>query len=182
MSTASMHVPDALRSYQAELDAALARPILTTWDKEESYHDAEQPAAIGKVLVDAVHTDLERASIAYVFKEKMTTRDRVVWGKASKAGGEIEFFNGYDFVLKFNWQQWRRLSAMQRVALVDHELAHCGQEVDDKGARKWVMVSHDIEEFSGIVRRWGLWRPDLVVFAGAVVHAHQLGLFEGSVD
>jgi hypothetical protein len=45
-----------------------------------------------------------------------------------------------------------------------------------------VMISHDIEEFSGIVQRWGLWRPDLVVFAGAVVHAHQLGLFEGSVD
>jgi hypothetical protein len=71
---------------------------------------------------------------------------------------------------------------MQRVALVDHELCHFGREEDDKGNRSWVLVSHDIEEFKGIVERWGLWRPDLVVFSGAVVHAHQLGLFDGSVD
>jgi hypothetical protein len=181
VTTLTMHVPDVLREHERELAMALATPILATWNEEERYHTAEQAAAIGAVLVDAVHTDLAKASIAYVFREKMTTRDRVVWGKASKASGEIEFFNGYDFVLKFNWVQWRNLSAMQKVALVDHELSHCGHEEDEKtGGDKWVMVSHDIEEFSGIVKRWGLWRPDLVVFAGAVVHAHQLGLFEGA--
>ena len=27
------------------------------------------------------------------------------------------------------------------------------------------MVGHDVEEFGGIIRRWGLWRPNLVTFA-----------------
>ncbi|HVX38777.1 MAG TPA: putative metallopeptidase [Gemmatimonadaceae bacterium] len=183
MPIPAMHVPDVLRGYERELAHALAAPMLYTWDESETYHNADQAQAIGELLVRVIHTHLINASIAYVFREKMKTRDRTVWGKASKASGEVQFFNAYDFVLKFNWLQWRGLSAMQKVALVDHELSHCGHEVDDQtGKDKWVMVSHDIEEFGAIVQRWGLWRPDLVPFAGAVVHAHQLGLFEGAPD
>lgn len=180
---AGINAPDVLRGYDAELQRALTEPVLMTWDPDETYHNAEDAAAIGAILVEAVHDHLQRASIAYVFREKMKTRDKSVWGKASKASGELEFFNGYDFVIKINWMVWRGLSDLQKVALIDHELSHCGHEIEDKtGDDKWVMLSHDIEEFSGIVQRWGLWRPDLTVFAGAVVHAHQLGLFEGARD
>lgn len=178
----SMHLPEELRLRQEELAVALNTPLLVTWDPERTYENAHQAAAIGKVLVNVVHADLAGASIAYLFREKMKTRDRVVWGKASKAGAKLEFFADHDFVIEFNWSQWRHLSPMQRVALVDHELSHLGREEDEKGNRSWVLVSHDIEEFKGIVERWGLWRPDLVVFSGAVVHAHQLGLFENSHD
>lgn len=182
MATAQMHIPDVLRSREVELLTALVAPALASWNEDETFHTADQPAAIAAVLIEAVHTDLEAASIAFVYREKMKTRDRVVWGKASKAGGRLEFFAGYDFVMEINWQQWRHLSDMQKVALVDHELSHFGRDEDSKGERTWVLQSHDIEEFGGIVRRWGLWRKDLTVFAGAVVHAHQLGLFEGSRD
>lgn len=177
-----MHVPDALRPYQEDLAIALQTPLLAQWDPERTYENAPQPGAIAAVLVDALHDHLQGASIGYLFREKMKTRDRVVLGKASKAGAKLEFFADHDFVIEFNWQEWRRLSPMQRIALVDHELRHCGREENDKGERSWVMQSHDIEEFKDIVERWGLWKADLVVFAGAVVHAHQLGLFEGSPD
>lgn len=48
-------------------------------------------------------------------------------------------------------------------ALVEHELYHCGQEKDEFGAPKFTkyglpkltMRGHDVEEFVGIVRRYG---------------------------
>lgn len=48
-------------------------------------------------------------------------------------------------------------------ALVEHELYHCGQERDAFGAPKFrqsglpafTMRGHDVEEFVGVVRRYG---------------------------
>lgn len=178
----SMHIPDLLRDHRTEIDAALAVPVLATWDEEETYHNADDVTAIGDILVEAVHPDLLPASIAYIFREKIKTRDRIVWGKAGKAGSKIEFFNGFDFLIEINWTQWKLLSPMQRFALVDHELEHCGSDINEKGERSWVMVSHSIEEFGGIVTRWGLWHHDLKVFANAVTHAEQIGMFEEALD
>lgn len=181
--TLSYHLPEQLRTRTVDITTALTTPLLANWDPDTTYARAEQPAAIAEVLIDAVHDHLAGASIGYLFREKMKTRDRVILGKASKAGAKLEFFDDFDFLIEFNWQEWRRLSPMQRIALVDHELSHFGYEENEKtGERTWCLQSHDIEEFKGIVERWGLWKSDLVVFAGAVVHAHQLGLFEGSVD
>lgn len=180
----TMNLPAELRSYSHELGPALATPILAAWNPDDSYHEAKQCEAIGRVLIDrlAAHRDLTNASITYIFREKMKTRDRVVLGKMSKADGKLSFFNGFDFVMEINWQEWKRLSHHQRLALIDHELSHAGREEDAKGEKKYVLQSHDVEEFGGIVKRWGLWKSDLVVFAGAVVPAHQLGMFEGAHD
>lgn len=179
-----MHLPDELRPYQGELGPALSTPLLAGWTKGDDFANADQCEAIGKVLVDRLmaHAELSHASIAYIFREKMKTRDRVVWGKMSKADGKLSFFNGFDFVMEINWEVWRTLSNMQKVALIDHQLSHATREENDKGERKWVLRSHDIEEFTGIVDRWGIWRPDLKPFAGAITHAQQLGMFEGSRD
>lgn len=49
-------------------------------------------------------------------------------------------------------------------ALVDHELCHCGQALDGYGAPRinqttgrpqYEIRGHDVEEFVGVVRRWG---------------------------
>ena len=180
MAPLTMHVPDILRGYEGDLQRALATPLLMTWDDRETFHNAEQPAAIAKVILPPVHSHLLNANIAYVFKKEMKTRSRRILGKAGKAGSKIEFFAGFDFVIEFNWEEWLIASNHQRVALVDHELCHFGREEDEKtGATKWVLVEHDVEEFGAIVNRWGLWKSDLMAFAGAVVHAQQLGMFEG---
>lgn len=180
--TLSMHLPDELRGHEEEIAQALTHPLQGMWDETHTYENAHQPKAIAAVLIEAIHTHLRSASIGYLFREKMKTKSRAVWGKASKAGPKIEFLADHDFIVEFSWEDWRLLSPMQRVALVDHELEHCGLESNAKGERDWCMVPHDIEEFGSIVRRWGLWRQELVPFAHAVVHAHQLGLFEGALD
>ena len=40
------------------------------------------------------------------------------------------------------------------------------------------MVPHDVEEFSAIVEKWGLWMPDLERFGKVVTEASQMSLFE----
>ena len=49
------------------------------------------------------------------------------------------------------------------LALIEHELYHCGQQVDRYGQPMftrdatpiWGMKGHDVEEFTGVVRRYG---------------------------
>lgn len=54
-------------------------------------------------------------------------------------------------------------------ALVEHELYHCGQDTDEFGAPKfnqetglpvWTIRGHDVEEFVGVVRRYGVGHPE----------------------
>lgn len=175
----SLHLPEGLVEYKPQLLEAFRIPVLATWDEAETYHAAPDAQAIADCLVLGIHDHLSAAIIGVIFREKMKTRDRVVWGKAGKAGSKLEFFAGHDFVIEINWTVWRQLSPMQRLALIDHELCHFGREEDDKGERKWVLNSHSIEEFGDIVTRWGLWRSDLRAFASAITHAEQLGMFEG---
>lgn len=150
--------------------------VLGAWPEEEpAFLAAAQPEALAKPLIKALHQELLKpaeASIAYLFRKEMEKRGRVRLGVASKASGKLEYLTGFDFVLEFNWTYWSQLTPPQRIALVDHELTHCS--VTDKGA--WTLVSHDVEEFGSIVRRWGLWTPDLVHF-NAAIKATQMDLF-----
>lgn len=81
----------------------------------------------------------------------------------------------YDlFVIEIAQDEWAELGDDQRLALLDHELAHChvviecdedtGQEI----GRTLEIREHDIEEFTAIVERHGLWHPGLQDFAHAI--------------
>lgn len=139
---------------------ALVTVVPGNWPKEQKVRNAEQPKAIGDVLVHHVHKHLVNVSIGYVFVENMGSGDRDVLAKASKTSGPLEFYSHHVFLVRVNWTTWRPLSAEQRVALIDHELCHFGVEDTEKGT-KYVMHEHDVEEFTSIVSRWGLWRADL---------------------
>lgn len=128
------------------------------WPKELTYQMAEQPAAIGHVLRRSYHAELEKAAIAYLFKERLKSKGREVGGKASKSGAKLQALSGYDFVLEFNWWAWRGITPEQRIALVDHEMEHCTTD-DETGA--WTTTPHDVEEFFTIYSRWGAWTPNL---------------------
>jgi hypothetical protein len=152
-----------------EMQAALAIPVFTPWPEEPptTYRDAEQPAAIGRELIGTVHRHLIGASIAFVFRQAMSTHDKTTLAKASKAGAKLSFFTGHDLCIDVNHEAWLKLTPEQRVALIDHELCHFGVEDTDKGTR-FVLLSHDVEEFGSIVNRWGLWKPDLRIFGRIV--------------
>jgi len=67
------------------------------------------------------------------------------------------------FLLTFDAEYCSECSDAEFMALVEHELYHCGQDRDPYGAPKFrkdgtpafAMKGHDVEEFVGVVRRYG---------------------------
>lgn len=151
-----MQIPDVLTSYKKEIEKALHTPVLAAWPEDETYAEAPQPRQLAEVLLPVLHAHLAGARIAYLFREKLTRRGQVGLGKAAKASAQLAYLADFDFVITFNWTAWRELRPEQRLALVDHELCHC-----DKDEESWVLKYHDVEDFTAVVRRWGLWTPDL---------------------
>jgi hypothetical protein len=63
---------------------------------------------------------------------------------------------------------WDAYTDFQRVALLDHELCHCGVEEDEEGTKKMKLIPHDIEDFEAIATRYGEWDERVSRFARAL--------------
>jgi hypothetical protein len=126
-------------------------------------------------LIDKHHSHLGPIRIEYYFlSEPIEERGKDVWGRARKVTGLNAYLalpvkpeqaiepKGF-FVIEIVKHVWGQLDEKSKLALVDHELCHCW--VDDEGNLK--ITPHDLEEFNSIVRRYGLWRDDVVAFLDA---------------
>lgn len=147
-----------------------------------SYRPASEVARIATDLIAKHHEHLGdvEAEMQFVFRDKASKKGgRVVLGAARKVSGLNAWLatdqdEAYDedapgfFVIEIAEDEWQRLSDKQRVALVDHELSHCVIEWDDDGVPTLKIRSHDLEEFTTIVKRHGLWKEDLQWFGEAV--------------
>lgn len=132
-------------------------PELATWPEGERFREHDQAQAIADVLIGTYHKELANARIVYLFREKAGVRGQAPLAKTVLLGGRESFLSEMDFAIVVNWEGWRKLDLVQRVALVDHELEHCG--VEDGGG--FVLLHHDIEEFNCIAQRWGAVQEDL---------------------
>lgn len=84
---------------------------------------------------------------------------------AGRAEFQLEAWFGFvpDFLLTFDAVWWGEVSDATACALVEHELYHCGQARDRFGAPRFTkegrpvfeLRGHDVEEFVGVVRRYG---------------------------
>jgi putative metallopeptidase len=86
------------------------------------------------------------------------------WGRARAEQQIREWFGEVpDFILTFDARYADTCGDAQFLALVEHELYHAGQELDEFGAPRFkksglpafCMRGHDVEEFVGVVRRYG---------------------------
>jgi hypothetical protein len=166
-------LPKVLQSSSARLQKALSTAIPAVWPEETAFEEADQVRAIGTVLVQTIHKHLAEARIRFLFVEGMERPDRIILGKCARSQPIVSFLAGVDFVITVNWEAYGTLTPEQRIALIDHELCHAG--INEKG--KWVVLSHDIEEFRPIIRRWGFWKSDVEAFAAEV--GAQLELLPG---
>lgn len=170
-----MPLPAELGGHRDAIEKALQAPVLGgTWPAAQTFMDAEQPKAIAEVLVASLHRELLGASIAYLFREKMRRGGHVQLGSAGRAAAKLEYLTGLDFVIEFNWTAWGQLSPVQRIACVDHQLCHCSKDSD---SGLYVLRHPDVAEFGEIVRRHGLWYPELRAF-GMDVRSAQGDLFK----
>ncbi|MHA4731196.1 putative metallopeptidase [Ensifer adhaerens] len=89
-------------------------------------------------------------------------------GKWSRARAEMQvkqwFGHVPDFIITLDADYCRECGDAEFMALVEHELYHAAQDVDAFGAPKFskstgrpvfVIRGHDVEEFVGVVRRYG---------------------------
>lgn len=156
------HLSPELQDAKTDLEIALKGNVRAIWPEGEAYLEAKQPREIAEALIDHLCPELQRARIAYLFREELAPKgEKVHLAHAAKASAKLAYLAEIDFVIEVNWSAYRTLTPAQRVALMDHELSHCSRDAERD---KWVLLAHDVEEFSGVVRRHGLWKPDLQQF------------------
>lgn len=152
------------------------------------YRAAPAVKAIATHLIDEYHRDLADVRIEYVFRDKASkSKGKVTLGSARRVSGlnawlagDRDEVSGEDFfVIEVAEDEWAELSDEQRIALVDHELHHCVYDTNDFGEPALSIAPHDVEEFAAVIRRHGLWKPDVEHFGRVILdQGEQLKLVE----
>lgn len=150
--------------------------------RKPGYALAQEAQMLGEEMIPKYHPHLETVRVEYVFNEApMKSKGKELFARTKKKSGLDAFLFAPPtedepkpfFVIEINKQAWDPLNKKQKRALVDHELCHCLWDVE-KGL---YMRTHDVEEFSEIIKRHGLWQPDVQHFAEiAAKHVKQLEL------
>jgi len=135
-------------------------------------------------LVTAHHPELLGANIALAWctSWKPDVDGIVTLGKCKKASDLDRELAVYDFIILLREAFWTDplVTDHQRRALLDHELTHAAVKLDDhgepvedeRGRVVYRVRKHDLEEFTAIVERYGMYKKDLEVFARALERAH----------
>jgi hypothetical protein len=158
---------------------------------ESKFDPAPEVQKMAEGLIKEHHQHLIdfNVRIRYVFANKTPkSKGKEVWGTCRKVSGLNAFLEGDSksddpfFVITISREVWAVLPEDKRLALVDHELCHAWaevkqskeeadqsqDEVDDQieedNPVRLSVKSHDLEEFSCIVRRHGLWRESIEDF------------------
>lgn len=144
-----------------------------------SYVKAPDVQAIAEGLIPKFHPHLSDAHIEYVFSNKVPKKGgKEVWGTMRKVTGLNAYLglmsrddavcddaeNTPFFCMVISAPVWDELNSDQRTALVDHELCHAYCEEAEDAKLKLSIMPHDLEEFTQIVQRYGLWREDVKRF------------------
>ena len=132
------------------------------------------------VLINEDHAHLRQAEIGFLWTNVENSRRgrRIIgqaelgepqgamgrWAKA-RAKAQVRGWFGEvpDFIVTIDALYAVDCEDAEFAALVEHELSHCAQDHDAFGAPKfsryglpiWTMRGHDVEEFVGVVRRYG---------------------------
>ena len=135
-------------------------------------------------LMRDYHEEIEdsRVALAWNLAWKPDVDGHVTLGKCKLASDLDRELAAFDFVilLRKHWWTDPTTTDLQRQALLDHELchatvrvdAHTGEAVrDERGRKVYRMRKHDLEEFTDVIRRHGVWKADLETMAKALLRS-----------
>lgn len=164
--------PESLFGRYGAIGRFVAAPEIVSW-AETTFIDDDGPlpnpdhAHLQHAQIGALWTTIPNGRAGRTIVGQAELGDPVAMGKwrAGRAKQQIEEWFGVipDFILTFDASYASQCSDDEWCALVEHELYHCGQERDEWGAPKFrksgepafTMRGHDVEEFVGVVRRYG---------------------------
>jgi hypothetical protein len=133
----------------------------------------EQVLELANEIIAEHHPDLEEFNIGFIFRsEASSSGGKRIIGQAAKAPAKLAPFMDLDGIVWLALDFWMNADALQKRALIDHELCHF--EVNNAG--ELTLRGHDIEEFREIITRYGLWSVDLNFIAPAILAATQTTL------
>src|SRR3990167_2723328 len=136
-----------------------------------------EAADIAETIIPEWHPHLEGLKIAHISKLKAAPKKakkteakparagrKITMAKTSKVSDKIRTLLtvDYRFVIEYDAEIWEELPHEKRIALVDHELAHCGNDIDGV-----YIKHHGLEEFAEIIQRHGPWLKDREQFLEA---------------
>lgn len=111
------------------------------------------------------------------------------WKRARQEMQIRQWFGGLpDFIITLDALHCAQASDVEFCALIEHELYHCAQAVDefgvpkfnrDTGLPKFAIKGHDVEEFVGVVRRYGVTSEavaDLIIAASKPAEVSNLNI------
>jgi len=148
-----------------------------------------EPYRIMETIIGKYHEHLQKAAIAIAWRIGWKTdADGVRKLGQCKKGSDLDReMHGYDFVILLNYEVWKDvLTPEQKMALMDHNLAHAMAAVDSNGDQKldengrlvWRLRRHDLEEFTDVVTRHGCYLSDIERFVQRAMEAKELPLLE----
>lgn len=163
----------------------VADPALEEWVKETILFP-------GGALENQDHVHLQQADIGYLWTNvenkragrKIIGQARLLpptgekWSAGMSAVHILALFERMpDFLITLDALAFNDMEHWQQCALIEHELFHCAQKRDEfgepmfekeSGAPLWAMRGHDVEEFVGVVKRYGATSPELAAMVQAV--------------
>lgn len=148
-------------------------PELETWARQQFINEISP-------LHNPEHVHLQMANLGFVWTNAPNSRGgRVIagtcelmppmamgkWARARAEAQMREWFGDMpDFLITISAPHAQAFDDASFMALVEHELYHAGQDKDEFGQPKFskssglpifALRAHDVEEFNGIVRRYG---------------------------
>lgn len=145
---------------------------------------AENILEEGGPLHNPDHAHLQQAHIGFIWAgTENARRGRQVIGQAEdpvfrcgawqKGRQEQQIKQWFedipDFLITLDAQYCAQCTDIEFAALIEHELYHCAQKLDPYGSPKfskdtgkpmYTLKGHDVEEFVGVVRRYGVGNPE----------------------
>lgn len=134
---------------------------------------------LGNKIIKADRETLSILKICYMFRaEAAVTDDKVIAGRCVRVDDRNWTVHKYDFLIEIARDVWDDASEEFQLALMDHELGHCGIRMDEDGQpgiddktnriRSYCKM-HDIEEFEDVLERHGGYHKSLRKFLAAFV-------------
>lgn len=155
--------------------------------REKDGGKVSEPYILLKQVRKESHDHISEALVALAWRHRVKSdKDGILkLGQCLKNSGVHREFAEYDFIIVLNKMAWDAFAKPQKLALLDHELCHImpsedkngEHQQDDRGRKLFRARRHDIEEFSEIVKRHGLYKKDLERFAEVVAKKQAQPLF-----
>jgi hypothetical protein len=151
-------------------------PEVLSWVKSEILDE-------GGKLHNPEHKHLEFADVRFLwageaYEKQMRriigqTEEMIIragkWQKGRQEQQMVEWFGAMpEYLITLDANYCANCTDIEFCALVEHELYHIGQQKDEFGAPaftrdgipKLAMRGHDVEEFIGVVKRYGIGHPE----------------------